>query len=126
MPAGIHQGVSSIFVILFAPLFTALWIGLGRRGKNPSTPVKFAAGLILMGLGFLVMYVASMRVIGGHRVLPTWLVLCYLVQMWGDLPGPGGAFLHDQARGTSLRRAGDGDVVSVDRPRQQSRRAAGD
>ena len=85
MPAGILQGVSSIVVILFAPLFSALWIGLGRRGKDPSTPVKFAAGLILMGLGFLVMYVASMRVIAGHRVLPTWLVLCYLVQMWGDL-----------------------------------------
>ena len=31
------------------------------------------------------MYVASMRVIGGQRVLLTWLVLCYLVQMWGDL-----------------------------------------
>jgi POT family proton-dependent oligopeptide transporter len=85
MPAGILQGVSSIFVIVFAPLFSALWVGLGRRGRDPSTPVKFAAGLILMGLGFLVMYVASMRVIAGHRVLPTWLVLCYLVQMWGDL-----------------------------------------
>jgi POT family proton-dependent oligopeptide transporter len=85
MPAGILQGASSIFVILFAPLFSALWIALGRRGKDPSTPVKFAAGLILMGLGFLVMYVASMRVLGGHRVLPIWLVLCYLVQMWGDL-----------------------------------------
>ena len=85
MPAGIVQGVSSIYVILFAPLFSALWIGLGRRGRDPSTPVKFAAGLILMGLGFLVMYVAALRVIGGQRVLPTWLVLCYLVQMWGDL-----------------------------------------
>jgi POT family proton-dependent oligopeptide transporter len=85
MPAGILQGVSSIFVILFAPLFSALWISLGRRGRDPSTPVKFAAGLMLMGLGFLIMYVASLRVIGGHRVLPTWLVLCYLVQMWGDL-----------------------------------------
>jgi POT family proton-dependent oligopeptide transporter len=85
MPAGILQGVSSIVVIVFAPLFSALWIGLGRRGRDPSTPVKFAAGLMLMGLGFLVMYVASMRVIAGHRVLPTWLVLCYLVQMWGDL-----------------------------------------
>jgi len=85
MPAGILQGVSSIFVILFAPLFSALWIALGRRGRDPSTPVKFAAGLILMGLGFLVMYVASLRVLGGHRVLPVWLVLCYLVQMWGDL-----------------------------------------
>jgi POT family proton-dependent oligopeptide transporter len=85
MPAGVLQGVSSIFIIVFAPLFSALWIVLGRRGRDPSIPVKFAAGLILMGLGFLVMYVASMRVIAGHQVLPAWLVLCYLVQMWGDL-----------------------------------------
>jgi len=85
MPAGILQGVSSIFIIVFAPLFSALWIALGRRGRDPSTPVKFAVGLILMGVGFLVMYFASMRVLGGERVLPTWLVLCYLVQMWGDL-----------------------------------------
>jgi proton-dependent oligopeptide transporter, POT family len=85
MPAGILQGVSSIFIIVFAPLFSALWLSLGRRGKDLSTPVKFAAGLVLMGLGFLVMYFASTRVIAGHKVLPTWLVLCYLVQMWGDL-----------------------------------------
>jgi POT family proton-dependent oligopeptide transporter len=85
MPAGILQGVSSIFIILFAPLFSALWIALGRRGQDPSTPVKFATGLILMGLGFLVMYFASLQVLGGNPVSPAWLVLCYLVQMWGDL-----------------------------------------
>jgi POT family proton-dependent oligopeptide transporter len=85
MPAGILQGVSSVFIILFAPLFSALWIGLERRGKDPSMSVKFAAGLALMGLGFLVMDVASTYVLKGSKVLPTWLVLCYMVQMWGDL-----------------------------------------
>jgi len=35
MPAGILQGVSSIFVILFAPLFSALWIGLGAAARIP-------------------------------------------------------------------------------------------
>jgi len=74
-----------VFIILFAPLFSALWIGLEKRNKDPSTPVKFAAGLTLMGLGFLVMYVACGYVIAGQKVLPTWLVLCYMVQMWGDL-----------------------------------------
>jgi POT family proton-dependent oligopeptide transporter len=85
MPAGILQGLSSLYIILFAPLFSALWLSLGRRGKDPSTPVKFAAGLALMGFGFMVMYVASTYVIAGQKVLPTWLALCYLVQMWGDL-----------------------------------------
>jgi POT family proton-dependent oligopeptide transporter len=85
MPAGVLQGTSSIYILIFAPLFSALWISLGRRGRDLSTPVKFAAGLALMGLGFIVMYVASTYVIAGQKVLPTWLALCYLVQMWGDL-----------------------------------------
>jgi POT family proton-dependent oligopeptide transporter len=85
MPAGILQGVSSVYIIVFAPLFSALWLALERRGRDLSIPVKFAAGLILMGLGFLVMYVACTFVLRGEKVLPTWLALCYLVQMWGDL-----------------------------------------
>jgi POT family proton-dependent oligopeptide transporter len=85
MPAGILQGMSSVYIIVFAPLFSALWLALGRRGKDLSTPVKFALGLALMGVGFLVMYVASRYVIAGQTVLPTWLAVCYLVQMWGDL-----------------------------------------
>jgi POT family proton-dependent oligopeptide transporter len=87
MPAGMLQGVSSIVIIVFAPLFSALWLGLSRRGKDPATPVKFAAGLALMGLGFLVMYVASTYVVADPRakMLPTWLVVSYTVQMWGDL-----------------------------------------
>jgi proton-dependent oligopeptide transporter, POT family len=39
----------------------------------------------LMGLGFLVMYFACTFVMAGQKVLPTWLILCYMVQMWGDL-----------------------------------------
>jgi POT family proton-dependent oligopeptide transporter len=85
IPAGVFQAVSSVFIIIFAPLFSALWIALERAGKDPSTPVKFAAGLVLMGSGFLVMYFASQLVLSGHKVLPTWLIVCYLVQMWGDL-----------------------------------------
>ena len=85
IPAGVFQSISSVYILLLAPLFSALWIALDRRGKNPSTPVKFALGLILMGAGFLVMYFASDLVVTGHKVLPTWLVLCYGVQMCGDL-----------------------------------------
>ena len=85
IPAGVFQSVSSIYILLLAPVFSALWLALDRRGRDPSTPVKFALGLILMGAGFLIMYVASQRVLAGHQVLPTWLVLSYGVQMCGDL-----------------------------------------
>lgn len=85
IPAGVFQSISSVYILLLAPLFSALWIGLDRRGRDLSIPVKFALALILMGAGFLVMYVASDLVVAGHKVLPTWLVLCYGVQMCGDL-----------------------------------------
>jgi proton-dependent oligopeptide transporter, POT family len=85
MPAGMLQGISSLYILIFAPLFSALWIALGRRGKDPSTPVKFAIGLALMGAGFLVMFVACRYVLAGQKVAPTWLIVCYLIQMWGDL-----------------------------------------
>jgi proton-dependent oligopeptide transporter, POT family len=85
IPAGVFQSVSSVYILLLAPLFSALWMALDRRGRDPPTPVKFALGLILMGAGFLVMYVAAQRVLAGHLVLPTWLVLSYGVQMCGDL-----------------------------------------
>jgi proton-dependent oligopeptide transporter, POT family len=85
IPAGVFQSVSSVYILLLAPLFSALWIALDRRGRDLSTPVKFALGLLLMGGGFLVMYVASTHVLTGHKVLPTWLVLSYGVQMCGDL-----------------------------------------
>ena len=85
IPAGVFQSISSVYILLLAPLFSALWIALDRRGWDLSAPVKFALGLILMGLGFLVMYFACRPVLAGHKVLPTWLVLCYGVQMCGDL-----------------------------------------
>ena len=45
-------GRSRSFVILFAPVFAALWVGLARRGSDLSSPTKFALGLSFAGLGF--------------------------------------------------------------------------
>jgi POT family proton-dependent oligopeptide transporter len=85
MPAGVLQGTTALVTILFAPGFAALWLALGRRGRDPSPPLKFAAGLALLGLGTLVMVAASRLVVGGALVAPTWLLLTYLLQEWGDL-----------------------------------------
>ena len=58
---------------------------LGARNLDPSAPVKFALGLILMGVGFYVMVLASKYVVAGEKVLPTWLVLTYLFHTFGEL-----------------------------------------
>ena len=85
MPAGWLQAVDPLFVIAFAPVFAALWIALGARGRDLSASSKFGAGLIFLGAGFLVMYLAAQRVLGGQLVLPTWLVLTYLLHTFAEL-----------------------------------------
>ena len=85
MPAGVLQGTTALVTILFAPAFAALWIALGRRGRDLSPAAKFAAGLALLSAGFLVMFVASRYVLLGQKVLPTWLIVTYFLQECGDL-----------------------------------------
>jgi POT family proton-dependent oligopeptide transporter len=85
IPAGVLQAVNPFLIIVFAPIFAAVWLALGRRNRDLSAPAKFAAGLILMGCGFLVMYVAAGYVLAGQKVLMTWLVATYLLHTWGEL-----------------------------------------
>jgi proton-dependent oligopeptide transporter, POT family len=85
MPTAWLQSVNPLFIIAFAPVFAALWIALGKRGRDFNASAKFGAGLILLGLGFLVMYFASLRVLGGASVLSTWLILAYLLHTFGEL-----------------------------------------
>ena len=85
IPAGWMQSVQPLFVIAFAPVFSALWVALARRNLNPAAPLKFAFGLLLMGLGFLFMVKAASLVAGGVKSPIYWLVLTYLVHTFGEL-----------------------------------------
>jgi proton-dependent oligopeptide transporter, POT family len=77
--------VQPAFVILFAPVFSALWVRLARRNLDPAAPFKFAFGLLLMGLGFLFMVKAASLVAGGLQAPAYFLVLTYLVHTFGEL-----------------------------------------
>ena len=70
---------------MLAPLYSALWVALARRHLDPSTPAKFAIGLIILGLGFAVMIGAANLVVAGNKVLPTWLIFTYLLHTMGEL-----------------------------------------
>jgi POT family proton-dependent oligopeptide transporter len=85
MPTAWLQAVNPFFIIAFAPVFAALWIALGKRGRDLNAATKFGAGLILLGLGFIVMYFASQRVLAGALVSPAWLILTYLLHTFGEL-----------------------------------------
>ncbi|MEE9391478.1 MAG: peptide MFS transporter [Planctomycetota bacterium] len=77
------QAVNPFFIILFAPFFTAMWIRLGKR--QPSVPVKFALGLLQLGLGFGVLVFGMSQAGDGHKMLWFYLVLMYLLHTTGEL-----------------------------------------
>jgi POT family proton-dependent oligopeptide transporter len=85
-PASWYQSANPIAIVLFAPFFAWLWVALGKRNLDPSAPMKFGFGLILLGIGFLVMVLAAELVISsGNDVAPTWLLLAYLLHTFGEL-----------------------------------------
>jgi POT family proton-dependent oligopeptide transporter len=85
IPASWFQSVNSTVLILSAPLFAALWTALARRGREPSTPIKMAVALVLMGLGFVFMVAGARRSDGGALVSPLWLVAAYSFHTFGEL-----------------------------------------
>jgi POT family proton-dependent oligopeptide transporter len=79
------QSLGPIFIISLAPVMAGLWGALARRNLNPSVPVKFGVGLVLLAAGFLVMAGAARLVAAGHKVWPAWLMTTYLVHTFGEL-----------------------------------------
>lgn len=84
-PPGILQSMDSLFVIILAGVFAALWLALGKRDRDPPAAAKFGVALLLLGLGFIVMYFAAQRVRAGQLVLSTWLIGTYFLHVCGEM-----------------------------------------
>jgi proton-dependent oligopeptide transporter, POT family len=88
VPALWFQSINAAFIILFAPMFAAMWVGMGKRGIDLSSPAKFAVGLLLAGIGFVVMVPAANIIVdsgGTAKVSAWWLTISYLFQTLGEL-----------------------------------------
>ncbi len=84
IPASWFSVLNSLFIILLAPLFSKLW----ASKYNPSGPVKFSIGLILLGLGFGFLAYGSMSIPYGAQTASVsifWLVFAYLFHTLGEL-----------------------------------------
>ena len=83
--ASMFQSINAIYIVLLAPLFAMLWQGLGRRGAEPSTPMKFGLAVIQVGLGFLVL-VWGAQSVGLNVPTPViFIFLIYLLHTTGEL-----------------------------------------
>ena len=88
IPATWFQSVNAFFIILLAPVFAATWVSMGKRGHDLSSPAKFAFGLAMAGIGFVIMIFAANAVVdsnGQLLVSPWWLVGSYFFQTVGEL-----------------------------------------
>ncbi|MGW5129570.1 oligopeptide:H+ symporter [Streptomyces sp. NPDC004069] len=84
-PVSWYQSVNPVLIMALAPVFAWAWLALARRGKEPSTAVKFAMGLVLIGASFF-LFLAPLGIAeGGHKAAAMWLVAIYFVQTVGEL-----------------------------------------
>ncbi|MCN9244137.1 oligopeptide:H+ symporter [Streptomyces sp. RY43-2] len=84
-PVSWYQSVNPVLIMALAPVFAWLWLALNRRGKEPSTIVKFTSGLVLVGASFFVFLAPLAISDGGHKAAALWLVGIYFLQTVGEL-----------------------------------------
>lgn len=85
MPAGQVQIFNPLFIVIFAPIFSVMWVQLAKRGLEPSVPLKFAIGLLLVGLGFLALVFGAQFHDANYAVPLFWLALAYFIHSLGEL-----------------------------------------
>ena len=96
IPASLFQSVNPMFILIFASPLSILWMQLAQRKKEPSTPIKFAMGILLLSIGFLLLGMAprflSFETIAENdtvlkiaAVPAIFLVLSYMFQTLGEL-----------------------------------------
>jgi len=85
VPTTWFQSLNPFFIFVFAPVIAALWVKMGDN--EPTSPVKFSMGLVLLAVGFLFMIGATLSQ-GGDVTVKTsmfWLVCAYFFHTMGEL-----------------------------------------
>jgi POT family proton-dependent oligopeptide transporter len=85
VPTSWFQCVNPVCILMFGLVFTGLWGFLGSRGLEPSTPVKFALGLLQLGFGFGAFWYGAQSADERGMVSLVWLFTGYLFQTTGEL-----------------------------------------
>ncbi len=85
MPASYFQSFNPVFVVVFAPLMSWLWLKLGSKNMEPASPTKQAMGLFLLSVGYLVIALGVHGVEPGVKVSIMWLTGLYFIHSMGEL-----------------------------------------
>ncbi len=87
MSAPQTQNFNPISIVVFAPLMSLLWLGLAKRGLEPSIPVKFSIALMGVGAGFLFLVLGTTFAgpENNWQVGLWWLAGLYLIHSLAEL-----------------------------------------
>jgi POT family proton-dependent oligopeptide transporter len=85
MPASYFQSVNPLAIIALAPIFSVLWLMLGKRNMEPASPRKMAYGLLLLCLGYIVIAMAVKGVNSSVKISMWWLFALYILHTMGEL-----------------------------------------
>lgn len=91
IPASYFQAVNPIFIVVFAPIFAIMWTKIDSSKYKMSVVYKMVIGLLLLGLGFILLYVGQSQVeandVGEYivKASPFFLVGVYFLHTMGEL-----------------------------------------
>ena len=84
MPVAWLQSVNPLFIIIFAPIFAAMWTRLADRA--PRTSIKFVLALVGVGLSVLMLVIPMQQFQNtGAEAALFWILGTYLLQTWAEL-----------------------------------------
>jgi proton-dependent oligopeptide transporter, POT family len=84
-PASWFQSVNPLGVIIMAPLFGTMWLGLGKRGLEPPSPLKMALGLMLVSIGYMIIAYGVYGITQQTKISMIFLFALYIVHTMGEL-----------------------------------------
>ena len=84
IPTAWFQSVNPLFIMLFAPVFSKLWVTLGKKGKDLSIPAKFMVAFWLIAIGYVVLLTAT-SVCGDNKMGIFWIIGAYFMFTMGEL-----------------------------------------
>ena len=79
------NSINAAFIVLLAVPFALLWPYLTRRNRNPSSPLKMGAGLLFLGIGFIIFGMSAQSMDNGAIVPMSYLILGTFIYTIGEL-----------------------------------------